>query len=193
MKLPLSSRSEVLHSIVGHLREVAVDPGEHRSIFWNVCVNGLIAGHLIPARLRTFLYRALGLDISPRALVRPGVIFRDSKVTIGAGSTVNYRCIFDNREGVIIGKGVGVGIGVIFLNTDHELANPKRRAGPSKWASVHVGDGVFIGSSVTILPGVNIARGSVIAAGAVVTRDCGPDGVYAGTPARRIRELPVHA
>jgi maltose O-acetyltransferase len=29
----------------------------------------------------------------------------------------------------------------------------------------------------------------VIAAGAVVTEDCAPDGLYAGVPARRIRDL----
>jgi acetyltransferase-like isoleucine patch superfamily enzyme len=41
-----------------------------------------------------------------------------------------------------------------------------------------------------IMPGVSIERGVVIAAGAVVTRSCAAHGLYAGVPARRIRELP---
>jgi maltose O-acetyltransferase len=28
-----------------------------------------------------------------------------------------------------------------------------------------------------------------VAAGAVVTRDCEPDGLYAGVPAKRVKEL----
>jgi acetyltransferase-like isoleucine patch superfamily enzyme len=38
---------------------------------------------------------------------------------------------------------------------------------------------------------VNIASGTVIGAGAVVTKDIETAGVYAGNPARRIKELPT--
>lgn len=52
-----------------------------------------------------------------------------------------------------------------------------------------VGDGCWIGANATILPGVTVAPGCVIAAGAVVTKDTEPDGLYAGVPARRVRDL----
>ena len=124
------------------------------------------------------------------SLVRPGVIFRDKNVSIGSGSTINYRCIFDNRVSVNVGRNVGIGIGVVFLNTDHNIDNPSSRAGKSIWNAVTVGDGAFIGSGSTILPGVSVGAGCVIGAGAVVTQDCLPHGLYAGTPAKRIRDLP---
>jgi maltose O-acetyltransferase len=54
---------------------------------------------------------------------------------------------------------------------------------------VSVGNGSWLGTGVTVLPGVTIGEGCVIAAGAVVTADCAPDGLYAGVPARRIRDL----
>lgn len=50
-------------------------------------------------------------------------------------------------------------------------------------------DGCWLGGNVTVLPGVTIGRGCVIAAGAVVTKSCDPNGLYAGVPARRIRDL----
>ena len=51
-----------------------------------------------------------------------------------------------------------------------------------------IGDNVLIGSNTTILP-VNIVSGCVIGAGSVVTRDCKIKGVYAGNPAKLLRQL----
>jgi maltose O-acetyltransferase len=38
---------------------------------------------------------------------------------------------------------------------------------------------------------VTVGDGCVIAAGAVVAKDCEPNGLYVGVPARRARDLPV--
>ncbi len=40
-----------------------------------------------------------------------------------------------------------------------------------------------------IMPGVTIAEGCVVAAGAVVTRSTEPNGLYAGNPAVRKKDL----
>lgn len=42
---------------------------------------------------------------------------------------------------------------------------------------------------VTILPGVIINDGCIVAAGAVVNKDCEANSLYAGVPARKIKEL----
>ncbi len=46
-----------------------------------------------------------------------------------------------------------------------------------------------LGSNATILP-VSICDGAVIGAGAVVTKDITVKGIYAGNPAKLIRQLP---
>jgi len=56
-------------------------------------------------------------------------------------------------------------------------------------APVKVGNNVFIGRRATILPGTDIGDNCVIGAGAVVKGKLEPNGVYAGVPARRIRDL----
>lgn len=52
-----------------------------------------------------------------------------------------------------------------------------------------VGNNVFLGANSSIMPGVNIGNNVVIAASSVVTKDCESDSVYAGVPARKIRDL----
>lgn len=166
------------------------DGGEVQSLFWHGFVNGVGASSALPSRVRTIVYRAFGIDVSWFALVRPGCIIRSRNLSIGQGSTINYSCVFDNRSGIKIGDRVGVGIGVKFLNTDHETSDPDCRAGTSKHASIVVGDGAFIGSNAVILPGVTIGDGTVIGASALVSDDCEPHALYVGVPARLVRYLP---
>jgi len=56
------------------------------------------------------------------------------------------------------------------------------------WQPTRVGNRVSIGSNATILP-VSICDRAVIGAGAVLTSDITEPGIYAGNPARKIRDL----
>jgi virginiamycin A acetyltransferase len=54
---------------------------------------------------------------------------------------------------------------------------------------LHIGSDVWIGSGATILPGCrHIGDGAVIGAGSVVSRDVPPFAIFAGNPARFIRD-----
>jgi acetyltransferase-like isoleucine patch superfamily enzyme len=53
---------------------------------------------------------------------------------------------------------------------------------------VSIEDDVWIGSGVALLPGVVVGKGAVIGANSVVTKDVPPYEIWAGSPARRIRE-----
>lgn len=54
--------------------------------------------------------------------------------------------------------------------------------------SIEIQDDVWVGYGAQIMAGVKIATGCVIGAGAVVTKNTEPYGVYAGVPARKIKE-----
>ncbi|MEO0586665.1 MAG: DapH/DapD/GlmU-related protein [Planctomycetota bacterium] len=62
---------------------------------------------------------------------------------------------------------------------------------PLVTAPIVIGEDAFIGAKVIILPGVKIGAGCIIGAGSVVTKDTKPWHIYAGNPARLIRERPV--
>ena len=59
---------------------------------------------------------------------------------------------------------------------------------PATRGDVIIGSDVWIASNVTILSGVTIGDGAVIGGNATVTRDVGPYEVWAGNPARKIRD-----
>ena len=52
---------------------------------------------------------------------------------------------------------------------------------------VIIEDDVWIGYGAIILSGVKICQGSIVAAGSLVTKDIEPFSIYAGTPAKKIR------
>ncbi|QDF17979.1 acetyltransferase [Gordonia phage Clark] len=152
-------------------------------------LNAVAGSHLVPSRIRLVLYRLAGLDVPLRGRISPGVIFRTRRVSIGRGSTVNYRCLFDNRAPVTIGERVGVGAEVQFITSNHDISNPDCRAGTGSLASITVGDGAWIGSRATILAGVTVGAGAIVAAGAIVNRDVPAHTMVGGVPARPIGDL----
>jgi acetyltransferase-like isoleucine patch superfamily enzyme len=113
-------------------------------------------------------------------------------VEIQKNAVVGRRCKVQSHaficELVTIGDDCFIGHGVMFINDTFSSGGP---AGGRKelWKPTRVGSKVSIGSNATILP-VSIADGAVIGAGAVVTKDITKPGIYAGNPARLIRELP---
>ena len=75
----------------------------------------------------------------------------------------------------------------MFINDLFSIGRP---AGGKRemWKPTVMGNNVLIGTNATILP-VRIVDGVVIGAGSVVTKDITKPGIYAGNPARKIRDL----
>jgi acetyltransferase-like isoleucine patch superfamily enzyme len=105
--------------------------------------------------------------------------------------SIGQRCRIQSHsficELVTIGDDCFVGHGVMFVNDTFASGGPAR-GDQSKWLPTHIGNKVSIGSNATIMP-VRIADNVVIGAGAVVTKDITRAGIYAGNPARRLRDL----
>ncbi|MBS1643000.1 MAG: N-acetyltransferase [Bacteroidetes bacterium] len=106
-------------------------------------------------------------------------------VTIGENCKIQSHSFI--CELVTIGNNCFIGHGVMFIN---DLFSEGKPAGGNKdlWKTTKVGNHVSIGSNATILP-VEICDGVVIGAGAVVTKNINKPGIYAGNPAKFIREI----
>jgi acetyltransferase-like isoleucine patch superfamily enzyme len=90
-------------------------------------------------------------------------------------------------EYVTIGEDCFIGHGVMFANDLFKDGQPD--PDPDSWGRTNIGNHVTVGSNATILA-VNICDGAVIGAGSVVTKDITEKGIYAGNPARKLRDLP---
>ena len=55
-------------------------------------------------------------------------------------------------------------------------------------ADVYFGKHVIVGSGSVILPGITLEEGVAVGALSMVTRNCEAFGIYAGNPAKRIKE-----
>ncbi len=115
--------------------------------------------------------------------------FGGTNITIGPETFVSYRCVLDNLAAITIGEKCQLAMETMLCTSSHRMGDSNMRAGVRADAPIVIGDGCWLGTRVTVLPGVTIGEGCMIAAGAVVTSDCEPNGLYAGIPARRARDL----
>lgn len=164
--------------------------GRLRGLVWSPLVNGVLSSALVSVRVRRELLRLLGVHMSGPVEIRYGLDLLTPQLWLGSGVFLNRGVVINNTAPVTLGDHVAVGPGVLITTSHHHTYIPQHRQGPSEPRPVHVGAGSWLGARAVLLPGVTVGTGCVIAAGAVVTRDCEPNGVYAGVPARRIRELP---
>lgn len=86
---------------------------------------------------------------------------------------------------IYIGNNVVITAGAKILThyLDPSVEGRKFRIG-----EVHIEDDVFIGVNAIICNSVTIGKGAIIGAGSVITKDIPPYQVWAGNPARFIKE-----
>lgn len=125
-----------------------------------------------------------GCTIGDDVFIGPFVeIQRD--VTIGARTKIQSHSFI--CELVTMGENCFIGHGVMFINDLFTKGEPAC-GDKTLWKPTTIGNHVSIGSNATILP-VKICDDTVIGAGSVVTHDINEPGIYAGNPARKIRNI----
>ena len=110
-------------------------------------------------------------------------------LTVGRDVYLNRGVFIEAHAPVSIGDGCAVGMETMILTSHHALLESGRWNEEADGRAVTIGPRVWIGARALILPGATIEPDVVISAGAVVVGSCLSHGLYAGVPARRIREL----
>lgn len=142
---------------------------------------------LLPPRRKAF--RACGEGVFVHHHVR---FENPEEITLEGDIYVGPYCELFGHGGIEIGRGTVLGAHVTLIGSSHRFEGPELTMQPfdhkSGKTGITIGPGVWIGQNALVLPGVTLGAHSVIAAGSVVTRDTAPGTIYAGVPARLIRE-----
>ena len=128
------------------------------------------------------------------ARIEPGAIIRDY-VEIGDGAVIMMGAVLN--LGSVVGKGTMIDMNVVLGGRAHVGENCHIGAGsvlagviePPSADPVIIDDNVLVGANAVITEGVRVGKNAVIAAGSVVLSDVEPNSVYAGIPARKIKEV----
>ncbi len=143
-------------------------------------------GKLPSMRLRRFIYKYFfAMDIGAKTVIYGGCEFRSPwRIKLG-NCVVGVSNILDGRSGIEIDDGVCLGSEVNIWTLQHDI-NDKYFGVEGQ--PVIIRRHAWICSRSTLLPGVKVGEGAVVASGAVVRHDCDDFGVYAGVPAKKIKE-----
>lgn len=119
------------------------------------------------------------------------VIKSEKGLTIGNNVSIHENCFIDASGGITIGNNVSIAHGSTIMSTNHGWADNSKpiKYNPHISKPVVIHDDVWIASDVKIMAGVTIESRCIIAAGAVVTHNCLSHGLYAGIPAKRIKDI----
>lgn len=127
-------------------------------------------------------------------------LFNSSGLRIGGGGRqhpnanfeIGDRCTIHNNfinvcEPVILGNDVGLSPDTSILTHGYWLS--VLDGFPASFTGVNIGNGVIVGYRSLVMMGVSIADNCVIGANSVVTKNITQKGIYAGNPAKFIRDI----
>lgn len=125
-----------------------------------------------------------GCSIGDDSFIGPFVEIQKD-VTIGNKTKIQSHAFI--CELVEVGNNCFISHGAMFIND--LFADGKPAGGvKEKWKSTKIGNQVSIGTNATVLP-VTICDNVVIGAGSVVTKNITQPGIYAGNPAKKIKDI----
>ena len=127
-----------------------------------------IAGLPMMPQHRAKILKLGGVNVTGRALIYGGVLI---------DTVAPYNIHIGNRVTITAGTKI----------LTHYL-DPSTDGRHFRIGEVHIEDDVFIGVNVIICNSVTIGKGAIIGAGSIVTKDIPPYQVWAGNPARYIKE-----
>lgn len=157
----------------------------------DLILNTIAASSFTPRIFRWKIYKAFGIKTEAISIY-PGCYIKTKNLTVGGGTFINRGCFFDNVSEIVLEENCSVGMEVMFCTSTHIVGSEEKRASSQTIGlPIKVGKGTWIGTRAIILPGVTIGSGCIIAAGSVVTKDCKENGLYAGAPAKRVKDLPI--
>lgn len=111
-------------------------------------------------------------------------------IILGKNCRINKGVYILGRNKTVIGNNVVLSSDVMILDSGLDIDSFKKGDLSQHTDSfVKIEDNVWIGARAIILPGVTIGSNSIIGAGSVVTKDIPSYAIYAGNPAKKLKDI----
>jgi len=111
------------------------------------------------------------------------------KIEIGQDVSINSKSFLNGCGGLHIGNNTRIGTQTIIIASNHNFNKSDvliREQGINK-KGIFIGENIWLGARTTILDGVNISNNSVVGACSLVSKSLPEQGVYVGSPVRKIK------
>lgn len=158
------------------------------------------------------------MKVGKNVTISPKVsIYGGDAIEIGDNVRIDDFCVLSGGSGLRIGSHIHIAVGACFFaGSGIELADfcqvaayclllsesddfsgrsligpqipMEYKPGYKRGRPIVLDRHVTLGAKCTVLPGVTMREGSIAGAHSLISADCDPWTLYAGTPARRIRE-----
>ena len=157
----------------------------------------------LPTRMG-MLIRALSYPLflkkAPVTLKKDGLIriyrnvriTRPDQVVLGEGVSIEYGCLLMSEGGIRIGAHSLIAPRVSLITHQHSYSEAGSLIAhqATRYDEIEIAEDVWIGAGAIVLPGVQIGKGAIVGAGALVTCSIPPYEIWAGNPAKKIKERP---
>jgi acetyltransferase-like isoleucine patch superfamily enzyme len=126
-------------------------------------------------------------------LLVTATVFGDAKRIKVAPNAALNNTLFNTSSGeIIVEDDVCFGHNVCLLTGTHNIRKKGRKriaTYPQTGRDIIIHSGVWLASNVTVLGPCEIGENAVIAAGSLVMNNVKPNSLYAGSPAKFIKEI----
>ena len=137
--------------------------------------------------IRALLMRLAGANVGKNLKIGGFVVIDyPSRLTFGDDVSINQFSKISAIGCIKIGNQVSIGHGVSILSSTHPTSRTFK-FDPLIMRSIELGSNVWIGANSTIM--ANITDNCIIGAHSLVIKDIHEPGVYAGVPAKKVRDL----
>ncbi len=109
-------------------------------------------------------------------------------ISLGNNVSINAFVHIWGQGGLIIGNDTLIASHVAIVTVTHDT-EAKKYCNTIIEKPVTIGNNVWLASHCVILPGITIGDNVIVGAGSVVTKNLASNGIYVGSPARRVKEL----
>lgn len=111
-------------------------------------------------------------------------------IHVGKNFYAGFNCTILDMAEVRIGDNCLIAPNVGIYTAGHNI-NPIDRHKTGIAKPITIGNSVWIGGHCAIMGGVKIGDNSIIASGSVVTKDVPENTIFAGNPAKKIKDIEI--